>query len=65
MTTIPGSKAKHCIVTDACRENRGDWPAVDEALERLREEALLCIKGWQNRPGAQFHFVLTVERPTE
>ena len=41
MTTIPGSKAKHCIVTDACRENRGDVGAVDEAPARLRKEALL------------------------
>lgn len=62
-TTLPGLKAKHAIVTDQCRTNRTDAGAVDEALSRLRSEALECMANWPQGVGAQFHFALTLERP--
>jgi hypothetical protein len=62
-TVIPGIKARHAIVTDVCRANRTDEGAVDEALARLREEALQCFQGWKGKEGIQWHFVLTMEAP--
>jgi hypothetical protein len=62
-TTIPGTKAKHAIITDQCRINRGDREAAEEALSRLREEALECMAGHDFGHGVQFHLVLTVEKP--
>jgi hypothetical protein len=59
-TRVPGISAQHAIVSDACRTNRGDEGAIDEALARLRAEAMACMPGWSQR-GARFHFVLTVE----
>lgn len=59
---VPGLKAKHAIVTDACRELRGDEGTVDESLARLRAEALLALAGWPPGEGTRFHFVLSVER---
>lgn len=59
---VPGIKAKHAIVTPNCRKLKGDDPAISEALERLREECKSCMSFEANQ-GANFHFVLTVERP--
>jgi hypothetical protein len=63
MTQVPGLKAKHAIITDQCRLNRTDEGAVDEALRRVRQEALECMAGWPTGAGAQFHIALTIERP--
>ncbi len=62
-TQIPGTKAQHAYVTDTCRENRTDPGAVDEALARLREEAVAIIGQWPRGSGMRLHFVLTMERP--
>ncbi len=59
---IPGTIAKHAIVTDTCRRNKGDYPAGDEAVTRLLNEYFECMDAWKDK-GAQFHFVLTIERP--
>ena len=64
MSHIPGTTAKHAIVTDACREARGDEGAVDEALSRLREESLVyMLPCWPKGKGLKLHFVLSAERP--
>ena len=55
-------KAKHAIVTDVCRTNRTDEGAVDEALDRLREEALRLFQSRGHGRGDKFHFVLNIER---
>lgn len=60
-TKIPGIKAKHAIVTPICRANRGEG-ALDEALARLRR-AYEDLVGLEANAGANFHLVLTVERP--
>lgn len=59
---VPGMKAAHAIVTDTCRENRGDGAAAHEAARRLIDEYYACLRESQP-PGTQYHFVLTIERP--
>lgn len=64
---IPGVKAKHAIITPACRTRpRPEFDpnpalaAFDEAARRIREEyAAIC----EGRPDAWTgHLVLTIER---
>jgi len=62
MATIPGTPAKHAVITDSCRANRSDRRAFEEAVERLRAEYEACMKGHPFGHGTQFHLVLTVER---
>ena len=63
MAEIPGITAKHAFVTDTCRRNHTDAGAVDEALARLRDEAMAILGGWPEGRGAKLHFALTMERP--
>lgn len=60
---IPGIKTLHAVVTDDCRNNRGEVEAADEALRRLRDAYIDIAKFWADKPGVKFHFVLTVEAP--
>ena len=60
-TEIPGTCAKHAIITPACRTNKGDEAAAIEATERISDELFECLKGYPV-DGAKFHVVLTVER---
>lgn len=60
MTTIPGIKAQHAIITPTCRMNRLD--PFSEAVRRLRREYDACQL--EANTGANFHLVLTVERPS-
>jgi hypothetical protein len=62
ITSIPGSSVAHAVVTDECREKKGDWTCYDEALHRLREQYAKVVKGWPVGNGAKIHIVLTVER---
>jgi hypothetical protein len=61
-TRIQGLAAKHAIVTPTCRQNRTAIGALDEAIERLRQEYIACTEVLENQD-AIYHFVLTVERP--
>ena len=61
-TTIPGIKAKHCFITDTCRQNRTDEGAIDEALARIRAEFMQVASGWDVGNETRFHVVLTVEK---
>lgn len=61
---IPGQLALHLVVSDACREGRGEQGAIDEAVERLRREYAHLLTGWPAGSGVRFHIALTVERPT-
>jgi hypothetical protein len=58
---VVGIKAVHAIITPTCRNNRGHIEAFDEAVRRLKNEYLAC-QGDANAD-ANFHVVLTVERP--
>ncbi len=59
---IPGA-AKHAIITDECRRNKGDERVMEEALQRLRDEWPNVANGWPVGAGGRFHVVLIVERP--
>jgi len=55
--------AKHAIVTPECVTNKGLAGAVDEALERLRAQALESHKGYVGK--LSMHFKLELERMSE
>lgn len=56
--------AKHCIVREACFIAHGSpEAAIDEALSRLRAEALEIVQGWGRPFRPQLHFKLELERP--
>ena len=58
------SVAKHCIVREACFQTHGSpEAAIDEALARLRVEALGIVEGWGRPFAPQMHFKLELERP--
>ena len=62
-TRLPGIKAIHAIITDNCRTLRTDEGAIDEALARIRAEALSCMGAPGNaKPDVRYHLILTVER---
>lgn len=56
------AEAARFHVSDACRAEHGDEGAVDEALRRLKSEAMLCLKGWKAGEGTRFHLGLMIER---
>ncbi len=60
---VPGTAAVHAVISDACREGRGDAGAIDEAVERIRRGYLQVAEGWPVGAGAKIHVVLLVERP--
>ena len=61
-TFLPGVKAKHVMISTACREGRGDNGAAVEATAVLHAELIELLKRWPREKGASFHLVLTVDR---
>jgi hypothetical protein len=60
---IPGA-AQHAIITDQCRQNKGDAAVIEEACQRIRDAWNNGVsKGWPIGSGARFHVALIVERP--
>jgi hypothetical protein len=55
-------KAKHCIITDNCRELHGEIGAFNEAVKRLRDEYIEIVKGHKQGIGSQIHLTLSIER---
>ena len=62
-TKIPGIQAKHAIISDNCRQLRGDEGAIDEALDRLKQEYVKLMEHWPLGKEVKFHVVLTVDYP--
>ncbi len=63
-TDIPGIKAKHAIITDECRENKGDMLAIEEALDRIREEYFSIVNHRDDNDACDlvdYHVVLVVD----
>lgn len=63
MARIPGQKAKHTFITDACRSGRGDMGAFDEAMERLRAEYASLLAKNPKDHDIRYHLVLTIDWP--
>lgn len=62
MTRYPA--VVRAVVREACFVAHGTpEAAIDEALRRLRAEALETVSGWGRPLACQLHFVLEVERP--
>lgn len=61
MTKIPGINAKHAIITDECRANRGDLGAFGEASHRLMVEFIELMNQRSDEKGVNYHLVLVVE----
>ena len=62
-THIPGIVAKHKIVTPGCQRMHGITDAAMIALDELKREYEACNTRDNRDAGAEFHFVLTVDRP--
>jgi hypothetical protein len=63
MDPIPG-QVTAAFITPACRANRGDEGAWDEAVARLRAEYDSILAGWKDAPEQPtLNLVLTMERP--
>ena len=61
-TFLPGVKAKHAIISPACREGRGDAGAAEAAIGELHRELTELLGNWPADRGATFHLVLTVDK---
>ena len=53
----------HKFITDTCRANRGDMPALQEAMNAIVDSAAMNLKHIPVGTGFKFHFVFTIERP--
>lgn len=61
-TFLPGLKAKHAIISTACREGRGDSGAAEVAIGCIHRELTTLLENWPKEKGASFHVVVTVDR---
>lgn len=61
-TPLPGLAAITAVISNACREGRGDEGAVDEALARVRKVMLDTLPRWDAEKGATFFLCFTVDR---
>ena len=61
-TFLPGVKAKHAVISTACREGRGDDGARREAIARIEAELAALLDAWPKDKGATFHVVVLVDR---
>ena len=61
-TFLPGVKAKHAIISTACREGRGDAGAAEHGIAELHRKLTELLERWPAEKGATFHLVLTVDR---
>ena len=57
-TTIPGLKARHAIITSACREAHGKEGSFNKAICELKNSY-----DQHTRHDAEFHLVLVVDYP--
>lgn len=62
-TPVPGVSARHTVITDTCRTNRGDLGAWEEAVARLRAAYVQALPAWPVGTEVEFHLALTVCTP--
>lgn len=63
MTNIPGTIAKHRIITRACRR-RHIGEILAEVNEDVCNELIALDEGWPNDSDVKFHVMIVVERPS-
>ena len=61
-TPVPGLSAFDAVISNTCRQGRGDEGAIDEALARLRAAMVDTIGRWPQDKGATFFVTFTVDR---
>lgn len=61
-TPVPGLSALTAVISNTCRENRGDEGAIDEALARARAVMVDTLSRWPRNKGATFFLTFTVDR---
>jgi hypothetical protein len=59
---LPGVKARHVVISTACREAHGDVGACEVAMRQVRGELSRLLASWSRNKGATFHLMLTVDR---
>ncbi len=64
-TKIPGLCATHRIISDDCREAKGDETVRAEVRESVNHAVARALDGWEKGKGAKIHVVVTVERPSQ
>jgi hypothetical protein len=57
--------AKHAIITDQCRTNKGDDAVIEEAVQRIIAEFKEIAPHWPIGYGTEFHVKLEIERELE
>ena len=61
-TPVPGLSASCAVITNTCRQGRGDEGAIDEALARIRKVMVDTIPRWSHDKNATFFVTFTVDR---
>lgn len=65
-STLPGVKARHAVISDACRTaHGGDLQAFTEAVALLRDEFIKLTTHWKKGRQVKFHLALSVEYPAK
>lgn len=60
---VPGICAQHAIITEQCRQNRGDAGAFNEAMRRLFMAYEGSLVGWRSQgKEPNIHVILSVEK---
>lgn len=60
---VPGLKAGHQIITDECREIRGDEGAREAAVEAINRRVQNLMGSWASGERAKIHIAVYVEYP--
>lgn len=60
MSAVPGINAKHRIITPQCRQNHGDFVALEIAIQDLKDEYKRILEK-RGDDGAKYHLVISVE----
>lgn len=61
-STIPGFKATHVVVSDACRRTHGDVEAIEQVLENVKRSLQDALRGYPEGRDVHIHTVVTIER---
>lgn len=60
---MPGSMARHAIISDECRRGHGSIEAFNVAVGQLREAYVRATAGYPIGKDIKLHVMLSIERP--